>query len=166
MRNSLLAAVALALMGCDGKVEHKLTLAAMEHGVKPGTVMPSTAVRCLEGAPRQVGAAGKLQIVTFATPYDCSSCTPHMAGVPRVLRRMNSTHDAFTVVWAPNPKVAERSLGRAKSALPVCMNDDGSLWDRHDILHTPFTVVLDDGRVVYSNDATFTNPRSERAFEA
>jgi hypothetical protein len=162
----LAALLAAACAACREAPAHELTRAAMEHGVVPGTRLAATPVRCLHGPPREVGARGKRQIVTFATPFDCSRCTPHMSNVPRVLREMKLDSLAFVVVWSPKPRGVEQEMGRARSELPVCVNDDGSLWDRYDVLHTPFTVVLEDGRVVYSNDATFLHPKAEQDFRA
>ncbi|MBB4635175.1 TlpA family protein disulfide reductase [Longimicrobium terrae] len=141
-----------------------LAKASMEHGISPGDAVASVKVPCMSGPDREVAEKNKLQVVTFATPYDCSACTPHMAGVPRVLRHINEDQKGFVVVWSPNKKMLQRSLGQAKSDLPICIDEAGVFWDRHDIQHTPFTVVIDDGRVVYTTDAVFTQRDTEEKF--
>jgi hypothetical protein len=160
---SLLATAAALACGACGRGE-PLSKASMEHGIHPGEQMVAASLSCMTGGERTLADPSAVQVVTFATPYDCSACSPHMALVPRVLRRVNASDRAFVVVWAPNRASLAHSLGRARSELPVCLDEKGVYWDRHNIQHTPFTVVIDHGRVVYTNDATLQNRATVERF--
>jgi len=140
--------------------------AKMDHGIDLGAKVAPTALWCRDGSGRRVGESGKLQIVTFATPYDCSACTPHLDGVPKVVGGTGLAVYAFTVMWAPNRKVLERQIAQVAPDLPICVNEDGSLWEQHNLLHTPFTAVLNDGVVVYLNDSNLQTEEERHQFAA
>jgi hypothetical protein len=163
MKKSFLLIAGVSIAGCTAQGE-QLARANMEHGISPGDVLTSAQVSCMSGPDRQVAAKHQVQVVTFATPFDCSACTPHMVGVPRVLQQVGEEQNGFVVVWSPNRRMLQHSLGTAESDLPVCVDEKGVFWDRYDIQHTPFTVVIDDGRVVYTTDAVFTNRDTEEKF--
>ncbi len=137
----------------------------MEHGLAPGAALTAIRLPCLPHGARILGARGQTQIVTFVTPFDCSACAPHLAAIPELVRRAGAASSAFLVAWAPNPATISRGLDTpAGAGLPVCVDRTGSLWDRYDLLHTPFTVVVRNGVVVYVNDATFPSAASRAEF--
>gem|GEM_PF-2623663 len=138
----------------------------MEHGITVGSHVSPTEVACLRGGTRSVGAENDVQIVTFATPYDCSECTPHLTGVSKVVKEVGLAGRAFWVVWSPNTRAVEQSLARSQPGFPVCVNEDGTLWDRHNLLHTPFTAVIRTGRVVYMHDGLVSRREDERQLAA
>jgi hypothetical protein len=53
---------------------------------------------------------------------------------------------------------------RDTDVLPLCLNQDGSLWDLYDVSHTPFTAVVFNGKVVYLNDQDLLKPGSRQQF--
>jgi hypothetical protein len=169
MRRLELAWLAIAAVLCTGCSDAAATVQSrtrMDHGVTLGERIAATAVKCLDGTQRNVGAKEQMQIVTFATPFDCSECTPHLVGTPEVVKRAGLAQHAFWVVWSPNMKSLERSVASKRPELPVCVNEDGGLWDRHDVVHTPFTVVLRNGSVVYMHDGMMSSAQEKAKFAA
>jgi hypothetical protein len=166
MRKALTLLVAALGTACTTHDDSVVSRLAMDHGLKPGTRLEPTPVECLHGPSRTIGSAGETQIVTFATPFDCSACTPHLAGVPKVERQQGLLGHALLVVWSPNLRTLARDLGAARLELPVCVNRSGSLWDRYNFQHTPFTAVIRNGRVIYMHDGTLLTRRSETEMAA
>ena len=157
-------AAVLALCGCaDAGAARVPSRVAMEHGLAPGDRIAATTVKCPQSADRVIGAAGETQIVTFATPFDCTACAPHLAGVPKVERDAGVADRAFAVVWSPRLQSLDHDLGTSRPDLPLCTDERGTLWDRHNLLHTPFTAVIRDGRVIYMHDGTLLTHRDQLA---
>lgn len=166
MRQLLLPGAMLLLGACSGSRNEVESQARMEHGLTVGRKVPPVQVECPDSVARTVGGDASLQMVTFVTPFDCTECTPHLAGVASTVKKHGLADRAFMVMWSPelarNGKVrTARELG-----LPVCVNRDGSLWDAHNLLHTPFTAVIRDGTVVYLHDGTFSQPEHADEFAA
>lgn len=136
----------------------------MDHGLALGTRLSPVRLGCTDGLARTFAAPGEVQVITFATPYDCSRCAPHLATVPELEKKAGAGGRAFLVAWAPNPAQITRALGHR--AVPTCVDRDGTIWGRYNLLHTPFTAVIRHGTVVYLNDDTFLRPESRSAFIA
>lgn len=156
----------LVCIGCSSTETVGRSRARMEHGVALGTRMRPTPLQCFGAGGRVVAAAGQFQIVTFATPYDCSSCTPHLDGVPEVVGKAGLSAHAFTTVWAPSMKAVERQVRHRARKQATCVDEDGSLWEEHNMLHTPFTVVLRDGVIVYLHDGNLQSAEEREQLAA
>lgn len=161
----LLLAPVIALAGGCGVAEGAVTSRAlMDHGVREGTTVPATEVECTDGSGRTVGAPGELQVLTFATPFDCTQCTPHVALGPGLIKESGLEKQAFFVVWSPN-RAALRNPSLAEVDLPVCIDSGGALWDALNLLHTPFTAVVRDGAVLYLHDGNFATEQQRAQFK-
>jgi len=132
------------------------------HGFHAGDSVPPTMVRCASGRTRTVGAVGALQLITLSTPGDCSSCLAHLAGLEAIARNYRAAGDDYVVAWSPGASLS--GIQRTYAITPsrdVCLDSAGALWDRLDIQHTPVSVVLSSGRIVYMTDKALSSEASQ-----
>lgn len=170
MRRSVRSALLLlALAGCrvagaDAASKGRWIPATMEHGVAPGIRVGTQALDCGAAGARALGAPG-VQLVTFSTPLDCSSCAPHLSSLDSLHARHALPANELVVVWAPGGDL-DRDVAQVRKSTPrlVCVDRRGELWERYDLRHTPFTVLLVDGRIEYLNDRLLENERERTAF--
>jgi hypothetical protein len=138
-----------------------------QHVIKVGDVITPTRLRCHAGADRIVANPSEIQLITFSTPNDCSACVPHLAGLEEVLKRAPVHIDNFYVSWAPPAETTSAIASyRAFSNRAVCFDEAGALWDTYNISHTPITVVLRRGQIVYMHDMPLTKPEPQEIFLA
>ncbi len=160
-------AVSLIVGGCSASAEAEpVKRGTMAHGIEIGQQVQPTSVRCGDGEQREVGTKDRIQIVTFATPYDCYTCSAHLGGLPESKVLRSSHVEAFVVVWAPQSKLATREFKKISEKYTVCVDERGALWDAHAISHTPVTVALRGGEVVYLNDQPLIQPEKLKQFES
>lgn len=165
--------VGLALLaGCETKraaagTRPEIPSETMQHGVQVGVRLASLDLHCTDAIRRVVSPASGVQLVTFATPYDCSSCSPHLAGLDNLKNQGKLPRDEMIVVWgSPRDLASMTSAKHAASPRPVCIDSSGVFWDRDNVSHTPFTVLLVNGRIAYVNDRLLAEQALSDAFEA
>jgi len=164
-----LAAMGLLIvagLGC-GTADAGVT---MEHGVREGTQIGEISLECGEAtttpiAPKLIAPKHDVQLITFSTPYDCSACAPHLAALDSLRRHGLLPQNDVMVIWSPGGNIGrEANVVRNKSPRTVCVDQRGALWDRHDLQHTPITVLVVKGRVTYLNDRMLDGKAEHRAF--
>lgn len=142
---------AAGLLGCSRRPPHLLNA----HGIELGDTVPKVMLACTDGKRRLVGSDTRLQLVTFSTMSDCSACTPHLAGLDALWQanRLPAV-DQLVVAYAPTGQrtTALKAYG-SRTPRPVCFDTSGVYWSAESISHTPVTVLLSRGVVVYEHDA-------------
>ena len=122
------------------------------HGVHLGQRMGPLTVQCPAGA-LVVGAPAQTQLITFATESDCWACQAHIAGMEAIYQSGAVSVTNAVVFWTPRGERRDPRVVHARpNARPVCLDDAAALFDRYGIEHTPVTVLLRDGRVLYMHD--------------
>lgn len=160
----------LPLLACGRHTDHKAIprVALNEHGLRLRHVIGPTAVSCTDGRTRTVGGRGALQLITFSAASDCSDCERHLMGLKREYGGDPKLGiDQFFVTYGPADRRVD-ILGqyRARTAEPVCMNDGASLWHQQNISHTPFTILVRNGRILYIDDAPLDTRADQELFFA
>lgn len=168
MRNRSLAAFVLLIAGCTVSAAERtpdmltISRAYMEHGVALGQAVPLTPLSCSDSTARRVADPDALQMITFATTNDdCTVCNLHLKSLGGVRWNDLPELEPFIVAWGTSRK----RLAQLESGLsdtlgltfpPVCIDQKGVLWDSLNVSHTPFSVILRNGRIIYLHDATLT----------
>lgn len=163
----LLALVVPLLVGVSacGRAEGAVrSRTGTDHGVQVGATVPRIQMHCRDQSTRTVGAPGALQVLTFATPFDCTECTPHVALGPGLVKEAGLEDHAFMVVWSPNSQ-ALRNPSLDQVELPLCVDTRGAIWDALNLQHTPFTAVVRNGTVIYLHDGNFATERERKQFK-
>lgn len=137
-----------------------------DHGVRVGTAMSSRALACTDKVQRRLAPSQGLQLATFTSLGDCSACMPHLQGIARLVRSNVVPMGHVFVVYAPQENWwttlrAYRRIG----ADPVCWDPSGYVWSRYGIAHTPVTVLLRDGVIVYVHDGPLDLGPTRQRFE-
>lgn len=168
MRNRSLAALVLLTAGCTlfaaERTPDALTIsrAYMEHGVTLGQAVPLTPLSCSDSTARRVGDPDALQMITFATSYDgCTVCNLHLKSLGSIRWRQLPDVDPFIVAWGPSRKRLVQLESGLSDTLgltfpSVCIDRKGVLWDSLNVSHTPFSVIVRNGRIIYLHDADLT----------
>lgn len=136
----------------------------VDHGVRVGTAMSSRALTCTDKKRRLLAPSQGLQLATFTSISDCSVCMPHLEGMARLVRSKVVSIEHVFVVYAPqeNGWTILRAYQRI-GAEPVCWDPSGYVWSRYGIAHTPVTLLLRDGMIVYVHDGPLDpGPATER----
>ncbi|MBL0938581.1 MAG: hypothetical protein IBJ03_06790 [Gemmatimonadaceae bacterium] len=137
----------------------------MAHGIAIDAQIEETSLDCGDEGTRQLAPRSGVQLITFSTPYDCSACTPHLAALDSLKKQGMLPEGDAMVLWAPGENLDhEVGMVRGKTHRTVCVDQKGMMWDRHDLQHTPVTVLLVDGRVVYMNDRLLDSESQRAAF--
>ena len=147
-----------------GDDSHSRDRASRNHGFRVGDAVASQDLECTDGEVREVGRAGKQQLVTFATAGDCSDCDRHLAGLSAIWLERAISMDQFVVAYVPaarRPDALRDVLRPVRQ--PICFDEVGSLWMAYDITHTPVTAFVRSGRVVYMADGPLDSARSREA---
>lgn len=128
--------------------------AGMEHGLAINDRIELTLLSCRNGERHEAGREGAVEIVTFATPFDCVYCSVHLSGLVELVDQLpEKVQPPVLVLWSPSDTQLERAVDKfGDSGFDLCHDVEGTLWDRYNLTNTPFTVVLRNGRVVYLND--------------
>lgn len=159
------AGIALAMISCAGANDELSSLrASMEHGVEAGQSFNLTAACTNEDRYVPVPpAAAKVQgtghqVVVAATHADCALCALHLEQMTDIIARISGDADVILLLWAPNEDIAMRSLKTLPigQMVEVCLAKD-DFWVREDITHTPFTLLIENGRVVAVVDGEVEN---------
>lgn len=169
MKKTHLTGLALVVAACTvsatDRLPPTLTLsrAAMEHGVKLGQAVPQRDLSCSDSTVRRVAAPGAVQMITFATPYDCALCSLHLSSLGSIHWNQLPKIDPFIVAWGPSAKELVRLESGVKDTpgltFPsVCIDREGVFWDSLNVSHTPFTAIVRDGRVIYLHDGVLSSP--------
>lgn len=128
-------------------------------GIRTGVLLAPTSLPCDGVGSREIGERGHSQLITFTTAGDCSSCAPHLAGLDSLIRREALPVSHLFVVYSRKATTAsDRRTLRGILNGVICWDHDGALWDRHDISHTPVTVLSVNGRVLLVHDAPLVAP--------
>lgn len=146
-----------------------LSRALSEHGVVLGQAVPEVALGCSDGVTRHIGEKGAYQLVTFATPFDCVMCNLHIASLGDVPWNTLPELDPIVVAWSPAKSDRDHlSVGGGDEPVmfPVCIDEAGVLWDSLNVSHTPFTVLVEDGRVIYLEDRNLARLNRQEEFLA
>jgi hypothetical protein len=120
---------------------------------------------CSDGRSRELAAADSVQLVTFWTVNDCSTCSRHLEGLETAWRKAEISLDQFVVTYetgARRPEVLR--IHQAGSTRPLCIDTAAKFWDKYDIRHTPVTILIGNGRVVYMNDLPLDSDGSREGF--
>jgi hypothetical protein len=125
-----------------------------EHGIDVGDKLDAISVACSDAAQRTFAEAKRLQLVTLSSVDDyCAECDRHLRGLDAVSKRAEMSHDAFILTYgAPARHVDIVTAYAPKTNRPVCFDETGRVWERHDLRHTPLTLLLWSGQVVYAHD--------------
>lgn len=178
MRKSRLVVVVLLTAGCTvsaaERIPDTLTIsrAYMEHGVALGQAVPLTPLSCSDSTTRRVGDPNAIQMITFATTYDgCTICNLHLKSLGGVRWKELPKLEPFIVAWGPSPKrLAQLESGVSDTlglTFPsVCIDRKGVLWDSLNVSHTPFSVIVRNGRIIYLHDAALTSAAVGEQFYA
>jgi len=128
-----------------------------EHGVQIGAAVPRTAVTC-DDSTTTIGSA-PIELITFSTPQDCSACSEHLAGLETLSVHGKLPARDVVVLWAPGEDL-ERNVAHLRRTMhrKLCIDPPGDLWDRLDVSHTPFTILVRRDTIVYVNDSRLTSP--------
>lgn len=133
--------------------------------IQSGQLLLRSVLACSDGKHRNIGGANDTQIITFATSNDCLTCGTHAAGLD-LIRRTDQLHIGFfTVAYAAPAQEAMviRSLA-AETSNPVCFDAVGRYWLSHDLSHTPLTVVVQNGRIIYLHDTALDTDSARTKF--
>lgn len=145
-------------------VSHSRDRASRNHGIRVGDAVASQDLECTDGEIREVGRAGREQLVTFATVGDCSDCDRHLAGLSAIWQQRAISMDQFVVAYVPTARRPEALRGVLRSVRqPICFDGVGALWMAYDITHTPVTAFVRSGRVVYMADGPLDSVPSREA---
>ncbi|HEY4304668.1 MAG TPA: hypothetical protein VGM82_09385 [Gemmatimonadaceae bacterium] len=126
----------------------------VDHGLISGQLMVSPQLDCSDDSSRSIGERAGVQLLTFSNSGDCSECDRHWFGLEKLSRDNALAVPPFIVSFASQAQRAEAALQYAAwSRQPVCFDESGVLWSRYNISHTPVTVLLSHGRILYLNDA-------------
>jgi hypothetical protein len=135
------------------------------HGLAVGDSIEPLALTCREGGDRRIAAPNEVQLITLSTAGDCSACLTHLAGLEQLLVTKQVTAPQFYVSWATTAQIPSAMIAyRATTIRPVCFDTSGTLWDSHNVSHTPVTVVIRNGRVLYMHDMPLISASSQRQF--
>jgi hypothetical protein len=137
----------------------------VQHGLQVGDSIATVSLRCADGIPRVIAPKLQLQLITFSTLGDCSACHAHISGLESLLRsgRISVNHLYVSFAATSEQPSAIRAY-RLVTNQPVCWDGEGSLWDRYHISHTPVTVLLDGGSIVFMNDVPLTSADAQQRF--
>ncbi len=154
-----LSLTGILCLACARKPGSPISKTTMAHGLSLGTTMHESQVSCLDGTRATVSPARGKQLLTFATLRDCASCATHL-GLFEMLRedRGLPDDDILLVMVDRPPDMRTRQFLAKHSRRRVCLESTGDIWTRYDISHTPFTIGLSDGAVVYITDQTSAGP--------
>jgi hypothetical protein len=134
-----------------------------EHGISVGDTLDMMQLACDDNVKRAVAAPGYAQIITFSSPGDCSMCQQHLAGLEQLASSGRLPIEHFYVVFSPSMSRARSARAyRTISEQPVCWDDAGVYWQQHSIAHTPFTVLLLEGRIALMHDAPLLTPSGQQ----
>jgi hypothetical protein len=138
---------------------------AGRRGIVVGDSIAPFPVTCAKAGNRPVSAAGMVQLVTFSTPGDCSTCVPHLRGLADMASAGDGPRDNFIVVYAPGQEIPEltRQYGDVRD---VCVDRAGHAWEALPLERTPVTVLLLSGRVALVTDRGLLSDSSKAAFLA
>ncbi len=138
-------------------------LTLTRHGLAVGEAIQPVRLECDDARSRIVAPLEIPQLVTFTTPGDCSACETHLAGVEMLLSDNSPIPEH---VWVAYPADVDSNAAseqyRLITRFPICWDRAGAMWTRYNISHTPFTVLLRNGKVLLIDDASLARP-SERA---
>lgn len=134
------------------------------HGLELGQRLSKVIIDCPSGRLVLAGASDT-QLITLATLRDCSACEAHMIGLDELKRQGRLPPDEYLVVW-PQPGTSAHELEgyTRQTARRVCVDSAGHFWDRFNVQHTPVTLVVKDGRIVYLDDRPLLSGPSIAAF--
>lgn len=137
----------------------------MYHGLRVGDTITPVQLPCSDGQSRLLGATSRSELVTFATASDCASCSLVLHGLDTVWRERPRGLEMFFVSYTDvhSEPAALRSF-TAETAQPVCFDTTGQLWRRYDISHTPFTLFVHSGVVVFGYDQGLDSPTEQQNF--
>lgn len=160
-KTSVFALVVLMCTACGGRSDARSAkesdeprLLRLTHGLSSGDVIALQNMRCADGVVRKLGASEQLQLVTFSTVSDCAECDRHLNGLEQLYREHKLPGEALIVTYAPPARQAEIVTAyRVRTSRPICFDETGALWTAHDISHTPVTVLIRNGKVLYLDDA-------------
>lgn len=126
----------------------------LRHGIAIGQVIEGTTFACSDSTDRTVAGRSARQIITLANASDfCSECDRHLTGLDAIAAALSRDADRFLLTYASPARTSEvLNVFKSKTRLPVCFDASGAFWRRYDISHTPVTIVLRDGMVVYAYD--------------
>lgn len=137
----------------------------LNHGIAVGTNVARLSVSCSDGRQRVLGERPAAQLVTLSTPGDCPECDRHWVGIDRIYREHALRLEQFVVTFAPQAaRVEVLARYRGWTMLPLCFDENGSLWSKYNISHTPVTLLLRDGKVQYLDDAPLETTEDLRSF--
>jgi hypothetical protein len=129
-----------------------------------GQVIGPILVDC-DGQPDWLGSAEQTQLITFATAKDCSSCETHMSGLNDLRGKDSLPVKDMVVLWAePGTASSELARARAHSNRRVCSDVRGEAWDHYNLQHTPVTLVLQHGRILYLHDGPLISTEDRTQF--
>ena len=139
-----------------------------EHGIRLGDRLRPVRLPCTDGRSRTVADSPAVQVVTFSTSGDCSASIRHLSGLEEIWRGRRLAPgqvDQFFVTYTLPARQAEvLAQYAATGTRPVCIDQGGMLWTAHDISHTPVTVLLGHGRIIYAHDAPLDSPDARAEF--
>lgn len=152
--------------GDSGPSAESLALARdVDHGVHAGTALTPLSLDCSDGRKRMVGDPNASHVVTLATSGDCAQCNRHWQGITALFERNAARGHQYAIVNAPPSHTAEATAHmRGYSDIPVCFDTAGVLWSNHNVSHTPVTLVVQNGRVVYVNGEALDHAAGLNAF--
>jgi hypothetical protein len=133
-----------------------------EHGIAVGDMVEPITVPCSDSTQRVVADTTSLQLVTITSVDDyCAECHRHLLGLDAVARLTQLGDTGFFLTYAPPARQAEIVKAyRAKTSQPVCFDQVGAMWEKYNLRHTPVTLLLLRGRVVYAHDTPLDDSTS------
>lgn len=170
-----MAGFALLVAACTapatGRSTEGLTIsrALNEHGVELGRAVPLTPLSCSDSTTRRVADPDAVQMITFATPYDCALCSIHLSSLGSIRWSQLPKVDPFIVAWGPSREELVRLESGVSDTLgltfpPVCIDRKGVLWDSLNVSHTPFSAIVRNGRIIYLHDGVLSSAAAGNQF--
>ena len=165
-RSAAFAIVLCAATAC-GANELPSSHVANDHKISVGDSIAPLALTCAGGATRVVADPAKVQLVTVSTASDCSTCLSHLAGLENILEHDPIHIETFYVSWVPPEQQRGAMIAyHTVTTRLVCFDERGVLWDKYNVSHTPVTVLLRHGRIVYMHDMPLISEPSQQTFLA
>jgi len=132
-------------------------------GLTAGIAITKVRLTCDDGVQRVLGE-DEVQLVTFTTPGDCSSCQSHLAGLELMTRHRQMPLDHYFVAYAPrSTRTVDLRAYRRLVTGRLCWDEHGALWDRHNVSHTPVTALMRHDTVLLLHDAPLLAADARRA---
>jgi hypothetical protein len=137
-----------------------------DHGVKIGDAIARVNAPCSDGKIRQVGDTAIQQVVTLTSADDyCSECDRHLSGLDEAWRHVEIKSEHIYLTYASKARQVEvLKAYHAKTGAPICFDEAGVIWQTNRITHTPVTLLLQHGRVVYAHDAPLDDSLRRASF--